>query len=133
MQLHRVSKKEIKRVGIGSGICLGILLGVFFLLSLAGIVRFDHTVILGGVLGTLVAVVNFAALCVTIQKAAQMEEPNSRKTQIRLSYNGRLLLQGAWVIIAISLPWVNGIAGTVPLLFPSWVIFFLRNKARYVR
>lgn len=131
MKLHAASKQEIKRVGIGSMLCLAAMLGIFFLLSQMGFAQFDYTVLLGGILGTLAAIANFAALCITIQNAAQIEDKKRMQTRLQLSYNGRLILQGAWVLAAIVIPWVNVVAAAVPLLFPSLVIFFLRFKGSY--
>lgn len=123
MKLHDASKKELRRVSLGSVICLGAMLALFFM---AG--RLDHRAILAGVLGTGVALWNFAALCLSIQRAAAIEEPKQRRTGLQLSYHLRLLGQGAWVLAAFSVPWLQPVAAALPLLFPSAVIFVLRRK-----
>lgn len=128
MKLHAASKKEIKRMALGTLICLGGMLAVFFILSLFSLARFDYRVVLGGVIGTGVAVGNFAAMCVTIQNAAQTGDKKQMQAKLQLSYNGRLIIQAAWVVAAFLIPWVNVVAAALPLLFPSLVILFLRGR-----
>ena len=130
MKLQPACRKEIKRVSEGSGICLGLMLAVFYLLSLLGVVRFDYTVLLGGVAGTLVSMIHFALLCLTIQSAAKIKQEKQRKARLQLSYHARLIFQAGWVVAAFLLPWFHGVAGAIPLLFPSVVIVFLQRGKR---
>ena len=132
MKLQPASKKEIRRIAVGSAVCLLIMLAVFFLLSLLGIGTFRYTIFLGGLAGTLVAILNFAALCLTIQSAADIQDKKQMKTRIQASYHFRLLLQAAWVVAAFLIPWFHVIAAAVPLLFPTAVIFFLQSTGRLV-
>lgn len=121
-KLHAASKREIRRVAVGSLICLGVMWAAFYLLAAVGVGRFDYRVILGGLLGALVAILNFIALCLTIQSAAQTPDEKRRQAKLQLSYNGRLILQGTWVVAAYMMPWANVVAGAVPLLFPSLIL-----------
>ena len=130
MKLQPASKREMKRISLGSLFCLGIMLAAFYVLSLFGVGTFGYTVLLGGALGTLVAVLNFAALCLTIQSAAGIEDKKQRKATIQVSYNTRLFFQAAWVVAAFLIPAFHVVAAAVPLLFPSAVIFFLQNPGK---
>lgn len=130
MKLQPASKREIKRISLGSLICLGVMLAAFYGLSLFGVGTFGYTVLLGGVLGTLVAVLNFTALCLTIQSAAGIEDKKQMKARIQVSYNARLFFQAAWVVAAFLIPAFHVVAAAVPLLFPSVVIFFLQSRGR---
>lgn len=132
MKLQAASKKEILRITIGTAICLVIMLAVFFVLSLFQIVTFDYKVILGGIVGGIVAVLNFVLLCLTIQSAAQIEEKKAMKARIQVSYNIRLFLQAAWVVAAFLIPCFNVVAAALPLLFPTVVIFFLQRTGKLV-
>lgn len=123
MKLHSASRKELRRVAVGSFACLAAMLGVYFALG-----RLGYRVILSGILGTGVAIGNFAALCLTIQAAARVEDPKNRKARLQLSYHGRLLFQAAWMLTAFSVTWLATVAAAVPLLFPSAVILVLRGK-----
>jgi len=132
MKLQIASKKEIKRIAVGTGICDLILLAVLFVLSLEGIIDFNYTVILGAVGGSLVAILNFTVMCLTVQKAVEIEEKKQMKAFIQGSYNGRLLLQAGWVVVAFLVPHFNVIAAAAPLLFPNLTIFYLQSKGKLV-
>lgn len=124
MQLQPASKREVLRVGIGSVACLigmyAIFLGVLGKLYIG--------VLLGGLCGTAVAMLNFIALCLTVQAAADAGDQKQMQAKVRLSYNFRLLAQGAWIVTAFLLPWMHTVAAALPLLFPSAVIFIRRKR-----
>lgn len=132
MKLQEASKKEICRISIGAGICLAIMEAGFFILSLLGVGKFDYTVVLGGLAGTVIAIANFTVLCLTIQNAAQVEDQKQMKARFQLSYNARLILQAGWVVAAFLLPWFHVIAAALPLLFPTAVIWFLQSRGKLV-
>ena len=54
------------------------------------------------------------------------------KSFIQGSYNGRLLLQAAWVVAAIMSEHIGILAGCAPLLFPNLVILYLQKKGTLV-
>lgn len=132
MKLQSTSVKEIKRIAVGSGICLAVMLAAFFLLSRVGIGSFDYRVILSGTVGTAVAIGNFALLCITIQNAAGMDDKKKMKNRFQLSYNARLIAQAAWVAAAFFLPYFHALAAAIPLLFPTAVIYYLQMKGKLV-
>lgn len=132
MKFQPASVKELKRVSLGTVICLAAMLGVSFLLSLVGLCAIDYRVLLGGLGGTVVAIGNFAVLCLTIQAAAEETDPKRMKARFQLSYNARLIAQAAWVVAAFLLPWFNAVAAALPLVFPSAVIFFLQARGKLV-
>ena len=132
MKLQPASKKEIKRIALGTGVCDLILLAVLFVLSLEGLLTFNYTVFLGILIGSGVAVLNFTIMCLTIQKATEIEEKKQMKAFIQGSYNGRLMLQAGWVVVAILVPHFQVIASAAPLLFPNLTIFYLQSKGKLV-
>lgn len=132
MKFQSASKKEIKRISFGSGICLALMLGGFFLLSQLGIGSFDYRVLLSGAVGTAVAVGNFALLCITIQNAAGADNQKQMKARFQLSYNARLIAQAAWVLAAFMLPCFHVLAAAIPLLFPTVIIYFLQMNGKLV-
>ena len=132
MKLQPASKREIKRIAVGTGVCDLILLAVLFVLSLEGLLTFNYTVFLGALIGSCVAVLNFTIMCLTIQKATEIEEKKQMKAFIQGSYNGRLMLQAAWVVIAMLVPHFQVIASAAPLLFPNLTIFYLQSKGKLV-
>ena len=133
MKLQETSKKEIKRIAIGVGICDVILIAAMFVLSLLGIGSFSFMKILLGVLGgSAVAIGNFTLMCLTIQKAVNIDDQKLRKSSIQGSYNLRLMVQALWIVAAFLIPFVNLIAAAAPLLFPTAVIYYLQIKGRLV-
>lgn len=132
MKLQPNSKKEIKRISLGTLALDGILVGGMFLLSQFGLGTFDYRVFVGAAGGTCVAILNFTIMCLTIQKATQFAEQKSMKAFIQGSYNGRLLLQAAWIIAAFLLKPVNVLAAALPLLFPNITILYLQQKGTLV-
>ena len=130
MKLQSASIKEIKRISIGSAVCLALMIAAFFLLSQFGIGSFDHRVIVSGALGTLAAIANFTVLCLTIQKAAGIEDKKQMKARFQLSYNARMILQAGWTVIAFLVPGLHFIAGAAPVLFPKVTILYLQAKGK---
>lgn len=128
MRFHAASKKEIKGMLRAMSVCLIGMLSAFFLLSRIGIGVFDYRIMLGGILGTGMAVANFAALCLTLQIAAGTENKSRMQAKLQLSYSCRLVLQAVWVATAFLLPWMHGVAASLPLLFPGMIIL-IRRKA----
>lgn len=132
MRLQPSSQREVKRIAFGTAVGGVLLIVVMFLLSLAGIGTFDYRVFTGTVGGCLVAVINFTLMCLTIQRAVNIEEQKSMKAFIQGSYNGRLLLQAAWIVAAYLMPGTNVFAAAIPLLFPNLMIFYLQARGKLV-
>ena len=132
MKLQSASKKEILRVTKGTAVCDLILIAGLFVLSLEGIGKFDYTMFLSVLGGSAVAILNFAIMCLTVQKAVEIEEKKQMKAFIQGSYNGRLLLQAGWVVAAFLIPHLQAVAAAVPLLFPNLTIFYLQSKGKLV-
>ena len=133
MKLQSASKKEIKRIALGTLVWDLILIAALFLLSLEGIGTFDYKVFTGVAGGSVVAIANFTVMCLTIQKAVDIEEKKQMKAFIQGSYNGRLLLQAGWIVAAFLIPHVQVVAAAVPLLFPNLTIFYLQSKGKLVQ
>ena len=132
MKLQEASKKEVRRIAVGSIICGVLELAGFFLLHLLGVVRFTYKVVLGAAGGIVVAVLSFVILCLAVQRAVDTQDEKVRKNRMQLSYNLRLLVQAGWVIVAFLLPCFNVLAAAAPLLFPTVIIFYLQQKGKLV-
>lgn len=132
MKLQSASKHEVKRIACGTAVGGAVLVAVMFGLSLMGIGTFDYRVITGAIGGCLVAVLNFALMCMTIQRAVGMGEQKAMKAFIQGSYNGRLLLQAGWIVGAYLMPWFNVFSAAIPLLFPNLMIFYLQARGKLV-
>ena len=132
MKLQSASLREVKRIACGTAVGSVLLVAVMFALSRAGIGEFGYQVITGALGGCLVAVLNFAMLCMTIQRAVSIGEQKAMKSFIQGSYNGRLLLQAGWIVAAYMMPWFNVFSAAIPLLFPNLMIFYLQARGKLV-
>ncbi len=114
-------KDETKKLAIATGIMLVIMVFSFFILHQISpdSVPFDYTVILGGIGGSIVAVLNFFLMGVTIQDALDDGNPDSVKARVKSSYKYRMMMQVVWIVVAILVPFVQMAAGIIPLLFPG--------------
>ena len=77
MKLQPESKKELLRIACGVSLCTAVMWVVFAALHLVGWVVFDYRVLLGGIIGALVAIGNFAGICFVVQKV--IDEPDEKK------------------------------------------------------
>ncbi len=114
-------KKETKRVAVITGIGT-ILMWILFAILHASMpekVPFDYTVILGGLCGGGVAVLNFFLMGLAVQQASAAKDEADARMKIKASYSQRFLMQILWVIVAIVAPCFHFVAGIAPLLFPG--------------
>ena len=129
MKLQSASRKEIRRIALGTLVCDGIMIAGLFLLSQFDIGKFDlPRILLGAACGSVIAVLNFTILCLTVQSAVGITNQRKMKAKFQLSYNIRMVLQAAWVIVCFAVPQIHFVAGAVPILFPNVVIFYLQSK-----
>lgn len=127
MKLQPASRKEIKRITIGTLACDGIMVAALFLLSQFGIGSFDlGRILLGAVCGSIVAILNFTILCLTVQSAVEMDNKRKMKARFQLSYNVRMVIQAGWVVAAFLIKPIHFVAGAAPILFPNVVIYYLQ-------
>lgn len=133
MKLQSASRKEIKRIAVGTLVCDGIMVAGLFLLSQFGIGSFELSrILLGAACGSVVAIVNFTILCITIQNAVEIENKRKMKAKFQLSYNIRMVIQALWVVAAFLIPQIHFVAGAVPVLFPNVVLLWLQTKGKLV-
>ena len=127
MKLQPASRKEIGRIALGTLACDGIMIAGLFLLSQFGIGTFAFgTVLLSVLCGSVIAILNFSIMCLTVQSAVGMTDQKKMKAKFQLSYNARMIVQSAWVVAAFLIPQIHFIAGAAPVLFPKVTILFLQ-------
>ena len=130
MKLQAASKKEISRIAVGTLVCDVIMIAGLFLLSQFGIGKFDILrILLGAACGSVVAILNFTILCLTVQNAVEIDSKKKMRQKFQMSYNVRLLLQAVWVVAAYLIPQVHFVAGALPVLFPTWSSFSCKAGA----
>ncbi len=133
MKLQDASRKELTRISIGVLVCDGIMIAALFVLSLLGVGSFSLLrILLGAAIGSLVAIGNFALLCLTVQNAAETEDQKIMKRKFQLSYNLRLTVQAAWIVLSYVIPGIHFVAGALPTIFPNLVIYYLQFRGKLV-
>lgn len=120
-RLQPAVRKETKRITVVTFSGVILMWVVFAILHFASpeSVPFDYTVILGGLGGGFIAVLNFFLMALTVQSVAAKTDEDEAKSQMKVSYRQRLLLQIVWMIAAMAAPCFQVVAGIAPLLFPS--------------
>ena len=113
-------KKETKNVAIYTVVGV-VVMWVGFLIRPEKI-PFDYRVILGGIGGGAVAVLNFFLMGMAVQKAVSETDEAGAKRRMQASYSQRNLMQMLWAILAIVLPCFQFAAGILPLLIPGTAI-----------
>ena len=112
--------RETAVVALGEGIGIAFMLVIF---ALSG--YFDITVLLGGIMGGVLAVGNFFLMSYFALKAAdkaQNQDVAGGQKLIHLSYTGRMIgLLVALVLLAKS-GWFHVLALAIPLAFPRPVL-----------
>ena len=125
MKLQAASKKEISRIAVGTLVCDVIMIAGLFLLSQFGIGKFDILrILLGAAFGSVVAILNFIILCLTVQSAVEIDSKKKMRQKFQMSYNVRLLLQAVWVVAAYLIPQVR-----YPFCSPTWSSFSCKAGA----
>ena len=131
MILQPASRKEVTRVAVGTLVCDVLLVAGMFLVSQFDIGTFDlGKILISAAIGSCVAVLNFALMCLTVQSALGMTDQKKMKAKFQLSYNARMILQAGWTVIAFLVPGLHFIAGAAPVLFPKVTILYLQAKGK---
>ena len=107
--------KETAVVAIGQVICVAVMIGIFTLLD-----NFDRSVLLGGIFGGLLAVLNFFFMAVGATLAADKAENQNVKggqATIQLSYIVRMVLLFVILFALVKSGLCNVIAVVLPLAF----------------
>lgn len=115
--------RETKRIAVGVCLMVIVMLAIY-----AGMGQFSLSVLLGGLLGGAYAIFNFFMLGMTVQKATKLQPENAElaRMQMKSSYNMRMIGMVIVVVIAFALPFVDGLACLIPMLFPRITIFVLQ-------
>lgn len=123
MKLQPAVVRETGRVAAGVALMLLVMLAVFLALG-----RLNASVLLGGLYGSAIAVVNFLLLGITVQNTVtgiQSEDTiqqNRAKSKMQTSYTLRMLGMVALAIVGIRFFGFHSLAVILPLVFPRVVI-----------
>ena len=127
MILQPASRKEVTRIAVGTLVGDGFLVAGLFLLSQFDIGTFDlPRILISAAVGSLIAVLNFTLMCITVQSAVGMTDKKKMQAKFQLSYNARMVIQSGWIVAAFLLKPIHFIAGAAPILFPKLTILYLQ-------
>lgn len=126
MKLHKATQRETIRIAIGVTV-LTILMHIVYLI----IGKWSMAVLYGSLLGAGYAVINFLIMGITVQKMAANPDAKKAKLQFQFSYSVRQFAMFAVAGIALLVPFIDGIATIIPLLFPKFVILFMQITGMY--
>lgn len=112
-------------------VCIGAICGVYALLD-----RFDRTVLLGSIVGAVLAVANFFLMAVAVDRAAdQAVEQNVKggKATVRLSYSVRLIALFVILFAFAKSGLCNALAMVLPIVLVRPIIMlteFFRKEGK---
>ena len=131
MKLQPASQREVRRIAVGTLVCDVLMVAGLFLASQFDIGTFDlGKILVSAAIGSVIAVLNFALMCLTVQSAVGMTDQKKMKAKFQLSYNARMILQAGWTVIACLVPGIHFIAGAAPVIFPKVTILYLQAKGK---
>ena len=115
MDSRKYVLEETLRVAIGEAVCVAAMIGVFALLG-----YFSREVVLGGIIGGLVAVGNFFFMAVGVTLAAdraENQDVRGGKAMVSSSYTIRLIVMAVVLFAAAKSGYCNVFALVIPLVF----------------
>ncbi len=131
MILQPASRKEVRRIALGTGFFDLVLIAGLFVASLLGIGKFELVkILLSTLAGSAIGILSFTIMCLTIQSAVTMTDKKKMKAKFQLSYNIRMVLQAGWAVAAFLIPGIHFIAAAAPILFPKVTIIALQATGR---
>ena len=124
MKIQKPVLKETKHIAVGVLIADALLCIVF-----AVIRKFNYTVALGALLGSVFAVGNFFLLGLALQKALELGEGAAK--YMHASYTRRMLLFVVCIAVGVLVPCFHPVAVILPLFFPRLVILVMQALGMY--
>ena len=146
MKVQPAVKQETVKIAVGVGILSVLMVAVYLIVG-----RFDYTVLLGALLGTFFAILNFFLMALTVQHATDSmdgvqvapaeevpegeEEPKKPELspeasqagrRMQRSYFLRMVMLAGMAVLALKVPAFDPLAALLPLLFPR-IVILLRN------
>jgi hypothetical protein len=115
MDSRKFIMRETAYLALGEAVCVAAMVGIFAMLG-----YFDYTVILGGVLGLLLAVGNFFFMAISSDAAADKaveQDVKGGKAAMKVSYTMRLAVIGVLLFVFAKSGHCNVIAMVCPLFF----------------
>lgn len=123
MKVNEVVKRETKNIAIGIILCSIITQIGFLVLG-----QYSFAVLLGSIYGGAISLLNFFLMGLTVQKIADMDDPNAAKRKMQASYSSRqvmlLFLAGIGMYIAINFGVFHWLPIILAIVYPRIIIAF---------
>ena len=115
MNSKQIALRETISVAIGEAVLTGVMIGIFALVG-----KYDTTVLLGGIVGALLATLNFFLMALGTGLAADkalQEDVKGGQALIHISYLARMI--GLFLILALCVKsgYCNALTLVLPLVF----------------
>ena len=115
METRKIVLHETGIIAIGECIGVAIMFAVFALLG-----QFDRSVVLGGLIGGVLTILNFFLMAVNANNAADKaknQDVKSGKSMLQLSYAARLVMIFVVLFACVKSDLCNVFAAVIPLVF----------------
>jgi Na+/H+-translocating membrane pyrophosphatase len=126
MKVQETVKKETMHIAVGTLLLTAVMLLVFLVLG-----RLDQPVVLGAVLGSGFAILNFFVLGLSVQKSVATGNATRGKLMMTLSYSLRMLVMMGVVVLGLALPYFSWVTVVLPQLFPRLTIAGMQMLGMY--
>lgn len=121
MKVDKVVKRETINIAIGIVICSIITQIGFVIFG-----KYSLAVLLGAIYGGAIALLNFFLMGITVQKIADMDDPNAAKRKMQASYSTRqvmvLVLSGIGIYIAVNYGIFHWLPILLAIIYPRIII-----------
>ena len=120
MDSRKLVYRESGMIALGEAICLAVMLAIFAMLG-----YFDSSVLLGGIIGTLLAVLNFFFMAVSATLAAdkaQAQDVKGGTVLMKGSYLIRMIVIFIILVALIKSGLCHPIAAILPMVFVRPII-----------
>ncbi len=117
MKLDKEVRNDLRTMAVGCLVCTAIIMLGFLI---AG--SFDLTVVIGGVIGWLLAFGNFFFMSIGVIKALETGDESTAKLKMRSSYLGRTVVMLAVMVVALIVDWIHWVPVVASVFFPRIVI-----------
>lgn len=117
--------RELRKIAIGTAVLFGCMMAVY-----AAVGRFSLAVLIGGLMGSVYAVLNLYMLGRGVQKAVNCGDEQMARAGLRASYSLRMVCMLVVAVLAFAFPFAEGVPCLIALLFPRITIFVLQLAAK---
>ena len=117
MKLDREVVHEIKKMAVGCAVCSAIVAAIFAVIG-----KFDHTVLIGAVVGWLLSFGNFFFMSLGVIKALATGDESTAKLKMHTSYIARTVVMLAVMAVSIIVSFIHWVPVVVSVFYPRIVI-----------